>query len=140
MAIKREYFDIARYDLKAELISLKKEIHQYTEEGVRDRAIKVELIIEELMTNSFNYLLPSDSEVNLCIRVSDDLSRIKYTEHPVTELDVNKIVNNAKEVTREAPLDEVGGLGLLLVESFSDDIDCRYDTETLTRTFILNIS
>ncbi|MGF1739735.1 ATP-binding protein [Vibrio profundum] len=139
MDIRKEYLDIALYDLKVELASFKEDIHLHTSNELGGQVFKVELIIEELMTNSFNHLLPSDSAINVSFIISKDLTEITYAEYPVSDLNVEDVIDNAKEKTMESPLQEIGGLGLLLVESFSENIDYRYDLDNRRRTFILKI-
>lgn len=91
------------------------------------RSSKLRLILEELLTNSLNYA--NDSQEILEIDINNDPLKTHVTYSDFSKMfNIVEYYEKYKEIIQEkvACLEE-GGLGLMLVFQFADDLKYYYD-------------
>lgn len=92
---------------------------------------KCEFVLEELLTNSFTHVPPTDS-IDMHIQLTIDHERLylEYREIGVEKIDFSHLLlagqNNADEIS----VDKSGGLGLHLINQMVKEFSCRQDNKT----------
>lgn len=91
------------------------------------RSCKLRLILEELLTNSLNYA--DDTQEILEIDINNDPLRTHVTYSDFSKMfNIVEYYDKYKEIIRDkAECFEEGGLGLMLVFQFANDLKYYYD-------------
>lgn len=133
-----EYIDISKFGLRQVLAEMKELVASL---DVLDFELKfkLEFVLEELLSNSFQYLLPASNSIIINYSLDVLTRAIIYQEVGVMDLDVSGLINAGK--FRSEHLDELipGGLGLNLIMQLVHNFSYTYTSAEQTRTFNIRI-
>jgi len=99
--------------------------------------LKLNLIVEEIVTNFVKYNSDSKNDILLKIEKVDNYLSINMTDFDVESFDVTQ----SKEPNIHKSLQErkIGGLGLHLVRQFAEKIDYEYKNRNSTIAIMLKL-
>lgn len=100
-------------------------VMQSTEvQGVPELDYTLRLVTEELVANVVNYSTSDD--ITIDVEREGDVLRLRFSDHGVP---FNPLERENPDITLDADVREIGGLGIFLVKELMDKVSYQYDNE-----------
>jgi anti-sigma regulatory factor (Ser/Thr protein kinase) len=136
MQLSHTYLNIARLSLLSVTRDFKQLIIPLTLELANNELeFKLEFILEELITNSFEHLLPNSSPIAITFILDSSKHSIVYQEIGAADFDFAAAVSDGILKQHLGDALTPGGLGLALIKQISRDISYCYDSVNQRRVY-----
>jgi anti-sigma regulatory factor (Ser/Thr protein kinase) len=132
MTISYKLSSVNKCDLNIILSEIKSKLTQINPSELQ---LKCELVLEELIANSFAHSLPVAEDFSIEFYLNFEHNELDYMEVGVPHFDFVEALEKGTNNVVNPSLERIGGIGLKIIEQSTHSFNYSYHLDTRTRHY-----